>query len=906
MALSDSTPSYLSDYQRILNQDYGIQRILDLCDLLNRVFPSDFEIYPMPDQIPIYSNRGVRAPTEAELNTAGALYLPDHGSNAPGSYPTPLCPRALTGTLNDNPRATKRCGNNQARNDSPLRANVSSDNAFDAIPAVRGWLNHLLHQVNGHTQDHAPETHPYRHDNSTNSNSLNATNDLRGHVNTSTRPTYGHSQSRATLKSIYPATPTPAATHGQTTLPSLRSLGIPFAPRLPPIVSAATTPTPSVVSPIHTHRVLVPQPPTRALLAAHAPTLLAVPTPLTQAAQRVTQTADASKVCAPTVTSTSKPSNTIALALLDPKHLGSQRSTPIRIPSPGLGAAYTAHAMHSPMLPDPSFQWMDYDSSPPGFTEIFGPSPRRLEAERQDAMLDEDDGDYEEGELELVEMENDGPEPDGHYEWTLGNDYVSWKALHPRKLYPSGPPCVSEPIRIALLQEGRIGKYQELWEEGMTIQYYRYKIRPNLGICGALRPPTYQGKNPRYHITFKELREVHFLNARCNAINFIEYDFNRIYNTLKTLNAWRYICYSRGGELSWMNTLHFHGTISPPPACIGAPNAGSRSGCATAQDIAPGSAPKTPAPNAPALKKKSKGKGKTQAPLKVPMNAAIEGSDSSLPSAPLSYAASDISSISNSGSGSGSRTSAPTDVCSVSQGNLLSVPRKSVAARTGNWVLSSAPETRDDDETNETSQPMPAEIICKSQASKHELNKGVLTIRKEAEQGKLALLEREQEKSEEFRAQKHDLAVAHLELEQQSQLQGLLFQVLDRGREVAGADAHNSASRILQDMLESGASCLHGSSAPAVSRSTSVVPSHSPMVTPLELLSLSRITRSTPRPSTSASSVRLPPLQIPAAVGFASSPCTSDTSLIDRIDHSQVPDQHVFVLIRLMMIMTVL
>ncbi|KAG8696284.1 hypothetical protein FRC08_007257 [Ceratobasidium sp. 394] len=289
------------------------------------------------------------------------------------------------------------------------------------------------------------------------------------------------------------------------------------------------------------------------------------------------------------------------------------------------------------------------------------------------------------------------------------------------------------------------------------------------------------------------------------------------YKELKDFNAWRYICYCRGGQDSWFSLLHTHlhshptyskinmhnGLVSPRPERFGAGN-GSRS-TARASENASGSGgtlggshrgvPK------PAMPRQDKGKGRSTSIDPAHQNSAIEGSESSLPSAPSSTTVSDrLTSMSGAHTGS----SAPTD----------SAAHRSTTRRSGTHASPSIPESRNTNSPNDISQATAIEVLRETQASKREFNEQVVVLKKQLDKAKIALLTREQEKSEHFREQAHELERARLSLEQaktraliesqrQEQQERLLLAVRDRGRQGNNDAVYDDANRRIQELMKS-------------------------------------------------------------------------------------------------------
>ncbi|KAG8740985.1 hypothetical protein FRC10_003491 [Ceratobasidium sp. 414] len=949
MPPSNLTP-LISQYGAALHRDYSTQRLIELCNLLDRILPcSLFDSYLMPDESQFYSSYGSRAPTAAELNAAGAVYPSIHDSNVSyNSQTPPLRPRALTGTSNDNPRATKRRIRSEAHGQEPSRVDAPLDSIF---------IDGAVHPVYGHTQDHFSETSPHRRDTPLHDAFIG---NLHGPAGNSTHLahdyTHGHALEAANgLWRATPATPFAATeTHGHPVLPPITSLSSSFVSRLPPIHSAPATSTSSAVSLDHvsgTRYTLVPQVPacldngltsgygSSASRGMHLPPLSVV--------DRSLQVPTTTNVHAPLTPSTSRVTTP---AVYNPVP---RPSGPMRIPSPSLGAAYSPYAfqpmpMASPVCALP----YEHDSSPPEFELAFGPSARRLEWMREDALLDEEDGEYNEEELR-EEVGADDPAlldiKHADADW-----YRSWKSFHPPSRYPGGPPYLGRELTTILLKEGRHGCCRMIWEEYLIIEYYLYKFPPRCpGIIGALRLPTYQGKHPKYHISLQNLREGVFFNGRRNPalhrmlravaltyqqirlfdrLNHIQYDFSRrddelideigprishyqtMYGLLKTFNAWRYICYCRNGTNSWFtgldmllkdhpiySVIEMHdGAISPRPKRIGAPN-GSRSSSNTVAHGTQGSAlklaaskpttskPTAPKPTAPkpaapkpAAPRKTKGKGKADAPPVITwqVNSAVGGSVSSLPSAPSSTT---VSEISASTSASRTRSSAPTDP-HISGTTSLAVPHKSVPPRVGNRRSSSTPEIN---LLDEVSQPTAIEIIRETQASKHDLHAKVVAIKQETERNKLGLLEREQEKSERFREQSHQLAVAKFGLAQLETTARLNSEQAEKDKQLATSivecgpshPCYLDAVQLLRNALRAGTSTLHAPDVAAPARAPSVVPPEMPNYTRATLSPASR-------PLSLASPIRLPPLQ-PSGLHGSGGGCTSSPRHANnsRINH---------------------
>ncbi|KAG8709506.1 hypothetical protein FRC08_018303 [Ceratobasidium sp. 394] len=167
MSLSESAV-LLSQYQYILQKDYSIQRILELSNILDRFFPSlepDFyfmadESFRYPEMAHAHSERESwgQTPTAAELNAAGIGYYPSTGADV--SYearPTPLRPRALTGTSNDNPRATKRRMNNPVHTQEHGQTETPSDVFINHLQYA-GERANLVPPAYGPAQGYAQES----------------------------------------------------------------------------------------------------------------------------------------------------------------------------------------------------------------------------------------------------------------------------------------------------------------------------------------------------------------------------------------------------------------------------------------------------------------------------------------------------------------------------------------------------------------------------------------------------------------------------------------------------------------------------------------------------------------------------------------------------------------------------
>ncbi|KAG8702913.1 hypothetical protein FRC08_003171 [Ceratobasidium sp. 394] len=938
MSLSESAV-LLSQYQYILQKDYSIQRILELSNILDRFFPSlEPDFYFMADE---------RRPTAAELNAAGIGYHPDTGADV--SYdtrPTPLRPRALTGTSNDNPRATKRRMNNPTHAQEHGHTETPSDvfinhpqyageRANFAPPAygqaqsyaresVRGQtgmpVGNMYINVSQHSREragnlahHVPEQARVRADTPLNNVYMNASPHLGEYASNVTRSAYGHNYDRPPEMSHgSPAMPFgPAETRAYPMLPPPQPPKTQGLARLPPIYSAPPTPTASVASlhpaadayhqsappstarvagtvprasttpvrpPLHAdappgmasgHPSTAPSTPVRTMagissgsaLPSHAPLASRVaPGPPTHAAKRAQPSVQAP------VTSTAYQA---APGMRNPVTPSGRNTSgprplpaPARIASPALGAAYGAHAIRQPKLARPaSPPVILLSSSPPELDAVFGPRGRG--EPKLEGADNEDVNAYAPGSGNANRNSNVGG---AHVE--MVPDVKAWKVTHPKSLYPGGPPFVTPEARDLMLSTSRVGWARALWEEHLIIVFYFSGPAPNAELESALLAPKGSGKNAKYDASIEELCTDVFNGSRtessihamlrdiCSTFvhirtfnhvtggnfdltrpdNELIYEINpRIhqllpkYPELKDFNGWQYICYSRGGPNSWLSLLHNHlkshptysrvimrsGVVSPRPERIGAGNgsrsAGRASDGASGSGSVPGGSRGVPKPPVPG---EGKGKGRSTSVDPTWQNSAVEGSESSLPSAPSSTTVSDkLTSM----SGARTSSSAPTD----------SAAHKSVARRSGTHASPSIPESRNTNSPNDISQATAIEVLRETQASKREFNEQVVVLKKQLDKAKIALLTREQEKSEHFREQAHELERARLTLEQAKtraliesqrleQQERLLLAVRDRGRQGDNDAVYDDANRRIQELMKIGSTPIHIEDVPAL------------------------------------------------------------------------------------------
>ncbi|KAG8731875.1 hypothetical protein FRC10_001393 [Ceratobasidium sp. 414] len=878
MSLCESA-SLLSQYRYILHKDYNAQRLFELSDLLDRLFPSlELDQYFMPDESGGARPSGPRAvmasnsaPTTAELNAAGVGYHVNPGADIPSdSRSTPLRPRALTGTSNDNPRAAKRRMNNMTTAEEHGHAETPSDVFMNTSPHLGERASSTMRSAYGHNYGHAPDV--------------------------------PHGS---------PATPFgPAETRTYPMLPPVRPSNTVFSARLPPIHSAPATPAASVASLCHAtdaYHQSTPQlptlitgaasralttpvrPPNRAdmplgMVSGYAPTAPSTPVHTTAAMHgRLVLSSPAPSLAS--CVAPAPPSH--AVEGNGPAHAKSNASTfykmapavykattasvpsasgsrplprPTRIPSPTLGAAFDPRALNPPRIARPSSPHVIQllSSSPPEIHTIFGPSRGTGEPKLEDA--DNDD-------VEEYESERDGGDQDsdaGDTDDNMDDELKQWKATHPTSLYLGGPPSIKPETCRRALSKNRHGNHKQLWEEALILKYYFSSPLPSDMLKCALLPPKNPGKNAKYHASIGKLREnvFHFARGESSLHQMLRdvantYTQIRAFNQLtggnfnlerpdddllfeinprihalqprcdllKTFHGWRYICYSRGGQNSWYSQLHAHlqnhptyasiqmhnRTISPAPPRIGAGN-GSRSGPRASGSThggsrhgARGGAPKPAAPG----RDKGKGRAKSEAlPDPTLQNSAVEGSESSLPSAPSSTT---ISEGPTSMSGTRTRSSAPTDP----QVPLHITSHKPATRHGGKHTSSSFPESRTTNSPNDISQATAIEVIRQTQASKREFNEQVVVLKKEIDKAKIALLTREQEKSEHFREKAHELEVARLALEQakthaliesqrQEQHERFLLAVRDRGRKGEGDTVYDNANRRIHELMHGG------------------------------------------------------------------------------------------------------
>ncbi|KDN43810.1 hypothetical protein RSAG8_05803, partial [Rhizoctonia solani AG-8 WAC10335] len=453
-----------------------------------------------------------------------------------------------------------------------------------------------------------------------------------------------------------------------------------------------------------------------------------------------------------------------AISVHPPAHARRIVSTPAptRAHLPLNREAHHAHQPSPDALADaPHFRWHDpHDtlSSPiSGDYTVFGPSAHRQQMMKLDASFDETEDEYFNNSQDVV--------PDPCTLLTNDNDYVIWKRQHqPAKLFPGGPAYLCQSTCQFLLREGRHGKCTELWEEGLAIRYYQYKCPPEPGLTGALLLPTHSGKKSLYHITYKELRVDIFLGARNNAslhrivcgcantyklimvfnkLNGVQYDFTgddhqlveaitprlAYYQSqqdeLKGVCAWRIVAYSRADldGHSWLDILHFHlknhpvyaipnvhsGTLSSRPD-LGPLHAGSRSkidGTALSNTPLGGDLPSV-APDT-----LQNGGTTFQRLISVPSMAyrrsALLSTNRSELSLPVPSSAATVSQASVSSLNTDTRPPAVTKPPRLS-GRTRSVSHESVAPRTGDRALSSAPDSVDTNSPPDISQAIKREL----------------------------------------------------------------------------------------------------------------------------------------------------------------------------------------------------
>ncbi|KAG9090622.1 hypothetical protein FS749_000413 [Ceratobasidium sp. UAMH 11750] len=190
--------------------------------------------------------------------------------------------------------------------------------------------------------------------------------------------------------------------------------------------------------------------------------------------------------------------------------------------------------------------------------------------------------------------------------------------------------------------------------------------------------------------------------------------------------------------------------------------------------------------------KKVKGKGKSSAPIVLDLeNTEVEGPVLSLPLATSSIG---VPENSSSAPRTRSRSAAPTDINSYSRGDSLSVVRKSVPPRAGSRALSSAPETCDTDSAG-VSQAAAIEAIRETVANKRALNMQMVEV-KEADAGKLRLLEMEMENVKRAR--------------EQESLRSFLIDVWKTGKQGEKDPAYERVNSLIVNVAEAAVAQCHG------------------------------------------------------------------------------------------------
>ncbi|KAG9090621.1 hypothetical protein FS749_000412 [Ceratobasidium sp. UAMH 11750] len=442
---------------------------------------------------PYYMDRGPGAPTAGELNAAGVGYV-NHGSDTSSdTRSTTHRPRALTGTSNDNLRAAKRHTNDMTRNEvrtqvamplnnmptgpSHFRGQVPSRDAYVyPAPHPGEWAQHCVRPTYGHPQSRAPEITQSHPDTVTNQSFVDTTPYGSEQAHRSTRPVYGRSQGHASettrvrsdtprnqppvnptlithggagdfarptsgrahgqASSVASASPRPAVpfgtteTHGHPVLPLSKPSDTVLVPRLPPI-----QPAPATLRPLWFYQTPTRMPITIRRRKRHCTRMVLL---LSRCGQLLI------------LLLWLVPPRLIALVwpcpprnLLEPvaamyKPPARASGSPKRIPSPKLGSANIFLSPHTPPLTydNPGWRVLGFDSSPLDATPP-APSRRRQTLMAEDETYDEDEGGYNEDELQTHDEEYDVPSG----QWTEGDGqyYNNWHLTHSWAEFPGGP-----------------------------------------------------------------------------------------------------------------------------------------------------------------------------------------------------------------------------------------------------------------------------------------------------------------------------------------------------------------------------------------------------------------------------------------------------------------------------------
>ncbi|KAG9081668.1 hypothetical protein FRC06_005459, partial [Ceratobasidium sp. 370] len=555
-------------------------------------------------------------------------------------------------------------------------------------------------------------------------------------------------------------------------------------------------------------------------------------------------------------------SRPLATTLLNPQRYSSAGASHVsfsgRLSPPALAAAFSPHAVRTPKIARPTSPSVIHilSSSPPDVQELMGWACEKREVEDTVAV-----GGTEEygktGEHDDVKEYDETGEHDA--DSSLGDTEhfsAAWAVTHPPDLFPGGPKYISPNERTRLLSTSRHRKRWQLWEHGYIVGFFCNVTPPSFRLHAALLPGRRTAQGIVVHKSLTELSNTIFNKSRSPSslhselrsiaqtylqirsfkeLTNLDLDYDLPYEQLiklvkprleelyhrypqlKGLTAWKFICYTGGGKESWYSMLHDSlkdhpgysglklrsGAVSPAPARIGAPN-GSRSGArggshAAGRNVSRGGAPRPMA----------KGKGK-----EPEGNIAIAESVSSLPSAPSS------ANLSNNHVDPAEvpRSLAP-EANQRSPSLSLSVPRKPVPARTTNRLNSGSKSSTNSHDTHsppDISQATAIEIIRETRASKRELDQQVIILKKKTDEAKLALLQREQERSEEFREKSYQLerervaieklkTDALIESQRQDRLDNLLLKLREGGKQGANDVVYDDVQHMIQAMLKAGA-----------------------------------------------------------------------------------------------------